>query len=119
MEALMFSVDLAHLAERRMLAALAEGKLSHLEGEGKPLPPHYEEAFMDPGEAVGYRIMAEAGWVPAELALNKQLIAARAAWRAAAGADEKRRAMARIADLDMRHEIAREARLAFMNRHHH
>ncbi|GKY87176.1 DUF1992 domain-containing protein [Sinisalibacter aestuarii] len=115
----MFSVDLSRLAERRMLAALAEGKLQNLQGEGKPLPRHYEDAFLDPGEAVGYRIMAEAGWVPAELDLNKQLIAAKAAWRMAQSPAEKRAMMARIADLDMRHEIAREARLSFMSRHHH
>ncbi len=112
----MFSVDLSRLAERRMLAAETEGKLSHLQGAVTALPPRYEGAFMDPGEAIGFRIMAEAGWVPAELELNKQLLAARIAWQHAQSPEEKRARMAEIADLDMRHEIAREARLAFMDR---
>ena len=49
---------LERLAERRMLKARAEGKLSGLAGEGKPLPEHPEAPFVDAGEAVGHRIMA-------------------------------------------------------------
>ncbi|MDG4647385.1 DUF1992 domain-containing protein [Roseibacterium sp. SDUM158017] len=59
------------LAERRMRKALAEGKLSGLAGEGRPLPERPEDAFVDPGEAVGYRIMHEHGALPEEIALRK------------------------------------------------
>ena len=61
------------IAERRMLKAGAEGKLSGLEGAGKlsglegagkPLPERPGDAFVDPGEAIGFRIMAEAGSLP-------------------------------------------------------
>jgi DnaJ-like protein len=107
--------DLSRLAERRMLAALAEGKLSHLAGEGQPLPAHPEEAYIDPGEAVGYRIMHEAGFVPQELELGKKLTAAREAWAAAHDEDEKHRLMGLIADLEMRRNMARETRLQMMH----
>lgn len=110
----MFSVDLTHLAERRMLAAVAEGKLSHLEGEGRPLPSHPEEAYIDPGEAVGFRIMHEAGFVPQELELGKKLAAARAALVMARDPDERRWRMGEVADLEMRRNMARETRLAMM-----
>lgn len=111
----MLSADLSRLAERRMLAALAEGKLSHLEGEGRPLPAHPEEAYVDPGEAVGFRIMHEAGFVPQELELGRKLAAARTALVAARDPDERRWRMGEVADLEMRRNMARETRLAMMH----
>lgn len=111
----MKELDLARLAERRMLAALAEGKLSHLEGEGKPLPDHPEEAYIDPLEAIGFRIMHEAGFVPQELELARLLNEAREAWAAAYDPEERKRLMARVAELEMRHNMARETRLNFMH----
>ena len=102
------------LAERRMQKARAEGKLSGLEGEGKPLPAHPEAALVDPGEAVGYRIMAEHGALPEEIRLKKELSAAKAAYAASTSDAEKRAAMARIAELDMKLSIAAEARKRFM-----
>lgn len=110
----MLAADLARLAERRMLAAVAEGKLSHLEGEGRPLPAHPEEAYIDPGEAVGFRIMHEAGFVPEELDLARRLDEAKAAWVAAPDDDTRREIMSRIAELEMRRNMARETRLAMM-----
>ena len=111
----MLVTDLSRLAERRMLAAIAEGKLSHLAGEGRPLPPHPEEAYIDPGEAVGFRIMHEAGFIPQELDLGNKLAAARQAWATAKDADEKYRLMGLIADLEMRRNMARETRLQMMH----
>jgi len=108
-------LDFWRLAERRMLAARAEGKLSNLEGEGEPLPDHPEAAYLDPLEAIGFRIMHEAGFVPQELELGKQLIEAREAYKATNDPAEQKEIMARIADLEMRRNIARETRLHFMH----
>ena len=105
---------LDRLAERRMLKARAEGKLSGLAGEGKPLPNHPEAALVDPGLAVGYRIMAEHGALPEEVRLRKALAAAKAAYAAATTETAKRDAMAEIAELDMKLSIAVEARQKFM-----
>lgn len=110
----MLTGDLSRLAERRMLAALAEGRLSHLSGEGKPLPAHPEEAYIDPGEAVGFRLMHEAGFVPQELDLARRLEAAKAEWVAAHDDETRAKIMARIAELEMRRNMARETRLAMM-----
>lgn len=107
--------DLARLAERRIRAAQAEGQLGHLAGEGKPLPDHPEAAMIDPIEAIGFRIMHEAGFVPRELELGKALEAAHAAWRATANPGEKARLMRQIADLETRRNIARETRLHLMH----
>ena len=105
---------LDRLAERRMLKARAEGKLSGLAGEGKPLPEHPEAAFVDPGLAVGYRIMAEHGALPEEVGLRKALEAAKADYACAKTEADKRAAMAKIAELDMKLAIAVEARQKFM-----
>ncbi|MCB1331000.1 MAG: DUF1992 domain-containing protein [Maritimibacter sp.] len=110
-------VNFTRLAERRLLAAVAEGKLSNLPGEGKPLPPHPEEAYIDPLEAVGFRIMHEAGYIPEELELGRLLDEAKADWIAAYDDATRDRLMARIAELEMRRNIARETRLQYM-RHH-
>lgn len=102
------------IAERRMLKAGAEGKLSGLEGAGKPLPERPGDAFVDPGEAIGFRIMAEAGALPEEITLKKAVIDARARCAVAPNADARKAAMAEIARLEMRLAIAEEARRRFL-----
>jgi hypothetical protein len=102
------------LVERQIQMALAEGKLSGLEGEGKPLPDRSGEVFTDMATAVAIRIMAEAGVLPEEFKIKKLLEAARQSYREAEGDDAKHIAMALIADLQQRYNIAVEARRQFM-----
>ena len=64
---------LDRIAERMMLKARAEGKLSGLEGEGRPLP---ERPVEQDATAAGFRIMGQAGVLPEEIVLKKQVIAA-------------------------------------------
>ncbi|MBW6506035.1 MAG: DUF1992 domain-containing protein [Rhodobacteraceae bacterium] len=104
----------ANIAERRMLKALAEGKLSGLQGEGKPLPDHPGDAFISPGDAVGFRIMAEAGVLPEEIVLKKQAAAQRAHLATLTDPAARKTAMAELARLEMRRAIAEEARRAFL-----
>ena len=61
------------LVERRILKAGAEGQMQNLPGEGEPLPDRSGDAHVDPGLAAGYRIMAEAGVVPEEFRLKKEI----------------------------------------------
>jgi len=105
---------LDRLAERQMQKALAEGKLSGLEGEGKPLPERPGDAFVDPGDAMGFRIMAEAGVLPEEIALKKDIIAARARLASLTDPDAQKKVMAELAELEMRKGIAEEARRRFL-----
>ncbi|TNF63284.1 MAG: DUF1992 domain-containing protein [Rhodobacteraceae bacterium] len=107
------SRDLRHLTERQILKAEAEGKLKGLRGEGKPLPDRTGQEMVDPGLAAGLRMMAEAGVTPEEFRLKADLDAARAAYADLTDPEEKKAAMARIADLEMRYNMAREARRAF------
>lgn len=96
------------LAERQILKAQAEGQLEDLSGAGKPL--NREDG--NTADAAGYRIMAEAGALPAEIELKKAIDAQRKVLAAAQG-DARKPAMAKLADLEMRHAIAQEARRAF------
>ena len=101
------------LVERQIRKALAEGQLSGLDGEGRPLPDRSGEVA-DLATGVAVRMMAEAGALPEEFRLAKLLAAARRAWQSAGDEAEKRLAMAVIADLEQRHAIAVEARRRFM-----
>lgn len=103
-----------NLAERQILKAKAEGKLEGLAGEGKPLPDHPEEAYLDAGEAAAHRMMAEAGALPEEILLKRQLADAKDAWSNAKGTAKEKPAMARIAELEMKLSIAQDARRKFM-----
>jgi hypothetical protein len=102
------------LVERQIQKALAEGKLQGLEGEGKPLPDRSGEAFTDMATAVAVRIMAEAGVLPEEFKIKKLLDAAKQNYRDAETTEAKHLAMALIADLEQRYNIAVDARRRFM-----
>ena len=104
---------LSRLAERRMQAARLKGGLQGLAGEGKPLPGRPGDAFVSAGDAVGFRIMAEAGVLPEEIALKKQVLAQRDKLNQLTDAAERKAAMAELARLEMRQAMAEEARRAF------
>lgn len=102
------------LAERRMQAARLKGDLQGLEGEGKPLPDHPGDAFVSADDAVGFRIMAEAGVLPEEIILKKQAQVQREKLAALTDEAARKAAMAELARLEMRQAMAEEARRAFL-----
>ena len=108
------SREFRDLVERQILKAIAEGKLQGLEGEGNPLPDRSGEAYTNMATQVAVRMMAEAGVLPEEFRLKKLLDAARQTYQDAFNDEEKRLAMAVIAELDLRYNIAVEARRKFM-----
>lgn len=100
--------------EHQISKAIAEGKLRGLAGEGKPLPDRSGVAFVHAATQVATRIMAEAGELPEEFKIKKLQESAKLAYRDAKGDAEKRLAMALIAELDQRYNVAVEARRKFM-----
>lgn len=102
---------LERIAERMMLKARAEGKLTGLEGEGRPLP---DRPIETDSTAAGFRIMAQAGVLSPEIVLKKQVIAARARLSDMPEGPERAALLAEIARLQMRQAIAEEARRRFM-----
>jgi hypothetical protein len=105
---------LSRLAERQMQKARLKGELQGLAGEGRPLPDRPGDAFVSAGDAVGFRIMAEAGVLPEEIVLKKE--AARLREQLAGTTDEAARKalMAELARVEMRQAMAEEARRAFL-----
>ncbi len=106
--------SLGKLVERQIKKAQAEGQLQGLEGEGAPLPDRSSEAQGDPAIAAGHRIMAQAGVLPEEFNIKKQLDAARKDYAVLTDPEERKSAMSRVADLEMRYNMARDARRSFM-----
>lgn len=105
---------LDRLAERQIAAARAKGQLQGLEGEGKPLPDRPGDAFVSAGDAVGFRIMAQAGVIPEEIALKKLAAEQRRHLATLTDEADRKAAMAKLADLEMRQAIAEESRRAFL-----
>lgn len=105
---------LSRLAERQIQKARLKGQLQGLEGEGKPLPDRPGDVFVSPGDAVGFRIMAQAGVLPEEIALKKQVAAQRAHLGTLTNEADRKAAMAELARLEMRQAIAEEARRKFL-----
>ena len=102
------------LAERRMQAARLKGELQGLAGEGKPLPDRPGDTFISAGDAVGFRMMAEAGVLPEEITLKKQVLAQREKLATLTDEADRKAAMAELARLEMRQAMAEEARRAFL-----
>jgi len=105
---------LSRLAERQIQKARLTGQLQGLEGEGKPLPDRPGDAFVSPGDAVGFRIMAEAGVLPEEIILKKQVLAQRALLATVTDESALKAAMAELARLELRQAIAEESRRRFL-----
>ena len=101
---------LSRLAERQMQKARLKGQLQGLAGEGKPLPDRSGDAFVSPGDAVGFRIMAEAGVLPEEIVLKKRIAALSAEMAALPEGPERQAMQAQLADLQMRAAMAARCR---------
>jgi hypothetical protein len=67
----MFLID--KIAEEKIKRAMENGELQNLSGEGKPIP--LEEDIYVPAELrAGYRLLKNAGYLPPELALRKEIV---------------------------------------------
>ncbi len=102
------------LAERQIAKARAEGKLDHLAGAGKPLPDRPGDAFVSPGDAIGFRIMAEAGVLPEEITHKKEAARLRALLATLTDPAARKATMAALAQTELRQAIAEEARRKFL-----
>lgn len=102
----------ADMAERQIRKAQSEGQFDRLKGAGKPL-----DLSGDGGaDAVGFRIMAEAGALPREIELRKAVEAQTQVLRAATTEAERRQATKTLADLQLRLDIEQDARRRFQGR---
>lgn len=97
------------LSERQILKAQAEGQFDNLKGMGKPLNVGGDGS----ADAVGFRIMAEAGALPREIELRKAVEKQTRILHETTGEEARRRERAKLADLQLRLDIEQEARRRF------
>jgi hypothetical protein len=64
---------LERLAEEKIQEALRRGELDHLPGVGKPIPDEDDLALVPPDLRMAYRIMKNAGYVPEEVRLRRDI----------------------------------------------
>ncbi|MEH6646872.1 DnaJ family domain-containing protein [Sulfitobacter sp.] len=104
----------ARLIESQIAKARASGVLSGLRGEGKPLPEQAIETGEQAALSTGMRIMAEAGVVPEEFAIRKELDAALKIYATLKTEEVRAKQMATVSSLELRYNIAVEARRKFL-----
>ena len=95
------------IAQRAVDKAAAEGKLSGLAGEGRPLDP---ERLRETAEDVLHRMMADTGFIPEEFRLRKEVEAKRAVLAQIDDAEERHALQRHISLLELRANIATDAR---------
>lgn len=100
-------MKLSRLAEHQIRKAQQDGTLDKIKGQGKPLPDRPAGDFAD---QAGFRIMADAGALPEEIRLKKQVDAQAKRLGEITDPEKRKSAMAKLADLQMRLAIAQEAR---------
>lgn len=64
---------LERLAERKIEQAIAKGQLANLPGKGKPIPEEPGIAWVAPELRTAYRILKNAGYLPEELQVLKEI----------------------------------------------
>jgi hypothetical protein len=97
------------IAEQRIAEAIANGELDDLPGAGRPLDLD-DDRLVAPEVRMAYRILGNAGLVPPELEERREAATLRALVASDVDEGERRRALGRLAVLEMRLE-ARGTRL--------
>lgn len=64
---------LERLAEQKIAEAQARGELDDLPGKGRPIPPEEDLHFVPPEMRMGFRILKNAGYIPEEILLLREI----------------------------------------------
>ena len=100
---------LHNLAERRILEAIREGFLDDLPLRGQPIPR--EDLSGVPEELrMGYKILKNAGYLPEELQVKKEMLALQDMMNACTSAEEKEEARRKLSLRRLHFEMLMEKR---------
>jgi Domain of unknown function (DUF1992) len=94
------------IAEQRILEAIERGDFDHLAGAGKPLDLD-ENADVPTELRVAYRILKNAGFVPPEIELRREIASTEQLLTQALNSDERQAASRRLEFLLMKLSISR------------
>jgi hypothetical protein len=64
---------LERIAEEKIREAVRRGEFDNLPGAGKPLPEEDDLAFVAPELRMAFRVMKNAGYVPEEVSLRREI----------------------------------------------
>jgi len=112
----MFALDL--IAEQRIAAAQAEGQFDGLPGAGKPLVLD-DDALVPEDARMAYRVLKNAGLVPAELEPQRELGALERSLEKRGGDATRQRAARRLLYLLERIGARRSGSLALQDAYFH
>ncbi|RUS47985.1 DUF1992 domain-containing protein [Cohnella sp. AR92] len=93
----------ASIAEQRIREAIENGSFSDLPGKGKPLPKDELEGVPDELR-IGYRILKNAGALPPELELRKEMVSLEQLIRACDDEGEKAKYRARLTPIKLQYQ---------------
>lgn len=98
------------LAERHIQRAIERGEFENLEGEGKPLELEPDDPFVAPELRMAYRVMKNAGYLPPEVCIRKEIHQLSELMRITADTSERSRAEKRMNYLLSRLDMLRPNR---------
>jgi hypothetical protein len=81
---------LALIAEEKIREAMAKGELDNLPGAGKPLPLE-DDSLVPEDVRIAYKILKNAGCLPPEIELRKEIVTLKRLLSSIEEEDEKRR----------------------------
>ncbi|MCT2534444.1 DUF1992 domain-containing protein [Aquibacillus koreensis] len=97
------------LAEERIKQAARDGVFDNLPGSGKPLPEDDLSGVPD-DMRMGYRIMKNAGFLPEEVQLNKEIVSLRELIDACDNEGEKGTLERKLTEKEIRYQMLLEKR---------
>ena len=104
--------EFERIAEQRILDAIARGELDNLPGAGAPLELD-DDALVPQEMRLAFRVLRNAGYVPEEVRLRREISDLESIIRHPAGDPAERRALKRLALLRARLASRRGRELAF------
>ena len=100
---------IARIAEQKILEGIRKGEFKNLEGEGRPLT--LEDLSQIPGEfRASYTILKNAGVLPEELQLHKEIVSLQRMIDCCMKEDEKQSLKMRLSKLLLKYNIMMERR---------
>ena len=95
------------LVEQKIREAMRAGEFDRLEGEGRPV--NLEAYFSTPEELrAGYAVLKNAGVLPEEATLRKEIDALRSALGSSSAPEERARLRRQIDDLTLKYNLLAE-----------
>jgi hypothetical protein len=99
---------LALIAERKIREAMERGEFDNLPGKGRPIP-HDDEILGVPEELrMGYKILKNAGFLPLELELRREILTLGDLIRACVDEEEKTELRRRLSMASLHYDVLAE-----------